>query len=292
MPELPEVQTVIDGLAPVLEGNTITDALLRREGLRFPFPPHFAASLKNATIERLTRRGKYILTHLDNEHIWLMHLGMSGRLLHHPTPPATYHTHDHVILNLSDGSVLVFNDARRFGIMTSFPKNTLATQPLLQHMGVEPLSDSFTPSALHTLLAKKQSSIKSALMDQRLIAGLGNIYVCESLFRANIHPERPAQRLTRKECAALVENIKAVLGEAITSGGSTLRDYVRSSGDIGYFQHRFFVYGRENQPCFVCSNPVKRMTQHGRSTFYCTQCQPQNIKKPKEHSKPKAAQAS
>ena len=290
MPELPEVETVRRGLRPVLEGHVITDARIRRRDLRLPFPPHFAERLKGRRVISLTRRAKYILAALDSGETLVIHLGMSGRLsvyaegrrqrlgdyVYNPAPDgAGEGKHDHVVFETDAPARIVFNDHRRFGLMTLVATDTLEADKLFRGIGVEPLSADFNARTLAKALEGKKTPIKSALLDQRLIAGLGNIYVCEALFLAGSSPKRWAGSVRPDGVKALVAAIKRVLKEAIAAGGSTLRDHAQATGDPGNFQHRFRVYGREGQPCLGrnCRGTVKRIVQAGRSTFYCPSCQ-------------------
>jgi formamidopyrimidine-DNA glycosylase len=276
MPELPEVETVRRGLATVWEGRRFAAVLCRRADLRQPFPPRFAERLTGGRIEAVERRAKYLVVRLESGLAMLAHLGMSGRMVIGPIlrnePPGT---HDHVIFSTDDGTAVTFTDPRRFGLMTLCEPGQLPTHPLLAKLGPEPLDDGFTASVLAAALAGKGSPIKVALLDQANVAGLGNIYVCESLFRAGISPLRPAGAVTLPELARLVPAIKAVLTEAIAAGGSTLRDHVRPDGELGYFQHTFAVYGRAGEPCpgCDCGGTVQRAVQGGRSTFYCAKRQ-------------------
>ncbi|MCB1337761.1 MAG: bifunctional DNA-formamidopyrimidine glycosylase/DNA-(apurinic or apyrimidinic site) lyase [Maritimibacter sp.] len=282
MPELPEVETVRAGLAPVMEGQVIARAELRRDGLRWPFPQGMAARLTGARVERLRRRSKYILADLATGETLLIHLGMSGRMQisgttlgqfhhHHPSPER----HDHVVFDIEGGARITFNDPRRFGAMDLFPKGEADTHKLLAQLGPEPLGNAFHEDYLVAALAGKKTPIKAALLDQRLVAGLGNIYVCEALHRAGINPKREAGRLSAARVAALVPVIRDVLAEAIAAGGSSLRDYRQASGELGYFQHTFRVYDREGAACATpgCGGIVRRIVQSGRSSFYCPRCQ-------------------
>lgn len=273
MPELPEVETICCGLRPHLVGRKIVRAEHFRPDLRIPFPPAFSITLEEKTITTVTRRAKYLLMTLEDGTVLLVHLGMSGKMVLYPSARNQRQTHDHVLFRLDDGQEVVFNDPRRFGLMAFATTATLEGHPLLAHLGPEPLEDSFTGPLLHTLFKKRHSPVKIALMDATLVVGVGNIYACESLFRSGIAPDRKASSLSLQECTRLAGHIKTVLQEAIASGGSTLRDYVRSSGDTGYFQHHFAVYGREGEPCVTCKNPIQRMKQSGRSTFFCDTCQ-------------------
>jgi len=280
MPELPEVETVRRGLAPVLEGRVLARVLARRNDLRFPLPKNFAGRLTGRRVLRLSRRAKYILAHLDNREVLLIHLGMSGRFqiegqgvgqfVH---PGALPGKHDHVEFLTDDGARIVYTDHRRFGSMDLVPEADLAMHRLLRAIGPEPLSEAFDGGLLAARLQGKRTPIKAALLDQRVVAGLGNIYVCEALFRAGISPRRQASTVRLSRTARLVPDIKAVLAEAILAGGSTLRDFKDTSGELGYFQHRFDVYDREGEACRRCGAPVRRIVQSGRSTFFCSRCQ-------------------
>ena len=282
MPELPEVETVRAGLAPVMEGHIIARAELRRDGLRWPFPPRMAARLTGARVLGLRRRSKYILGDLDTGETLLVHLGMSGRLLISGSGLGTFHhdhpgpaKHDHVVLDIGTGARITFNDPRRFGAMDLFASGDDTAHPLLSKLGPEPLGNGFHEDYLVAALAGKATPIKSALLDQRIVAGLGNIYVCEVLHRARINPKRRAGRLSAARVARLVPAIRTVLGEAIASGGASLKDYRQANGELGYFQHAFRVYDREDAPCATpdCAGIVRRIVQSGRSTFYCPHCQ-------------------
>jgi formamidopyrimidine-DNA glycosylase len=274
MPELPEVETVRRGLALRMTGRRIVKADLRRPDLRRPFPPLLAERLDGARIGALSRRGKYILIELDDSGILLLHLGMSGRITAGgpDTPEAL---HDHVVLTLDDGTVVRFNDARRFGLLDYLPKSGIDAHPLLRGMGPEPLGPDFDGRYLARALAGKMTPIKAALLDQKIVAGLGNIYVCEALYRAGISPRRLAASVGDGRATRLAQAIRAVLGEAIEAGGSSLRDYVQANGELGYFQHRWAVYGKEGEPCpgCTCAEGVRRIVQSGRSTFFCAKRQ-------------------
>jgi formamidopyrimidine-DNA glycosylase len=301
VPELPEVETVRLGLVPALEGHVIKEVRLRRGDLRLPFPPRFAERLTGRTVQRLTRRAKYLLAALDSGETLVIHLGMSGRMsvyaqgqrrklgnYVYDTAPegAGDGKHDHVVFETDAPARIVFNDHRRFGLMTLLPTATLETDKLFKDIGVEPLSAKFNAAFLTKILAGKKTPIKSALLDQRLVAGLGNIYVCEALFRAGISPKRLAGSIKAERIPALAQAIKQVLKDAIAAGGSTLRDHAQATGDPGNFQHHFLVYGRAGRPCKrpassseavghkkSCPGTVKRIVQSGRSTFYCPACQ-------------------
>ena len=270
MPELPEVETVRRGLALKMTGRRIVQAELRRADLRRPFPPALAKRLDGARIGALGRRGKYILIELDSDGLLLLHLGMSGRVTAGAAgvPDAP---HDHVVLRLDDGIVIRFNDPRRFGLLDYLKRGDEASHPLLAALGPEPLEASFNGAYLAAALAGRMTPIKSALLDQRVVAGLGNIYVCEALFRSGVSPRRLAGSVGHRRAERLVDGIRSVLTEAIEAGGSSLRDYVQADGELGYFQHRWAVYSHEGDPCpgCDCGGAVRRIVQSGRSTFYC-----------------------
>lgn len=286
MPELPEVETVRRGLLPVMDGKIITAADIRRPDLRWPFPERMADRLTGQTVLALRRRSKYILVDLSSGETLLIHLGMSGRILISqagvPTIPGTFQhshpapaKHDHVVLDLSNGARITFNDARRFGAMDLAPTISVEAHRMLSGLGPEPLGNGFDDSYLREALRGRKTPIKSALLDQRLIAGLGNIYVCESLFRAHISPRRRAGALSAADVARLVPIIRDVLTDAIAAGGSSLRDFRQTDGELGYFQHSFDVYGREGEPCRSpdCPGTIARLVQSGRSSFHCPLCQ-------------------
>ncbi|SMX32180.1 bifunctional DNA-formamidopyrimidine glycosylase/DNA-(apurinic or apyrimidinic site) lyase [Maliponia aquimaris] len=282
MPELPEVETVRRGLAPVMEGQVIATAQVNRPDLRWPFPDRMAERLTGARVERLRRRSKYILADLSTGESLLIHLGMSGRMLvsgdqlgrfvhEHPAPEK----HDHVVLDMAGGARITFNDPRRFGAMDLMPTATAEQHPLLAALGPEPLGNTFHEAYLVAALRGRNTPIKAALLDQKIVAGLGNIYVCETLYRARIHPARRARRISDHRLASLVPIVRVVLGEAIAAGGSSLRDFRQADGELGYFQHSFDVYGREGDSCRTegCTDTVRRIVQGGRSSFYCASCQ-------------------
>lgn len=279
MPELPEVETVCRGLAALLVGRRILEVVVRRHDLRQPIPQDFAARLSGRAVERIGRRAKYMLWHLHDGTVVIGHLGMSGtvRVLRaqEVDPDAPVGTHDHVLLRLDDGARVVWSDPRRFGLLLLSTEATLAQHPLVKDLGPEPLAPEFSPKELLSALARRQVPLKAALLDQKLVAGLGNIYVSEALFRAGLSPERLASTLDRPRAARLHAAIQAVLNEAIASGGSTLRDYVRVGGEAGGFQHRFHVYDRADQPCPRpgCRGTIRRTVQAGRSTYACSRCQ-------------------
>lgn len=273
MPELPEVETTRRGLALKLKGRRIARIVAHRPDLRFPLPKDFVQRIRGRRVRTLERRAKYILIRLEGGLVWLIHLGMSGRMLLRPGWPNDIGPHDHVVFATDEGWSVTFNDARRFGMMDLVAEADLAHHRLLKGLGPEPLDPAFTAAVLAAALKAKRAPMKAALLDQRVVAGLGNIYVSEALFRARIHPKRLAGTVAPPRLAKLVPAIKAVLKEAIAAGGSSLRDYVQSDGEIGYFQKRFRVYDREGQPCTVCRQPIKRIVQAGRATFFCPRCQ-------------------
>lgn len=274
MPELPEVETVCRGLAPVLVGQVISKADIRRKDLRKPFPRGLKTRIESAQVTHITRRAKYIQAHLDNGFVLVIHLGMSGRIVFQPHDYKPQ-THDHFILHMQDGQQIVLNDPRRFGIVDLVPTAQLETHGLFAHLGPEPLSNGFSGPVLAQALAGKKAAIKQVIMDQTVVVGVGNIYACEALFMAGIDPAMPAGAMTPARTEALAAAIKAVLQSAIAAGGSTLRDHRQANGELGYFQHRFSVYDREGMACPRCAKkpPVMRITQGGRSTFYCPGCQ-------------------
>jgi formamidopyrimidine-DNA glycosylase len=300
MPELPEVETVRRGLQPVMEGAKIVKAEARRKDLRFPFQKDFVARLTGQTVTGLGRRAKYLMADLASGDVLLMHLGMSGSFrvvedgdgrtpgkFHHPRNEDR--AHDHVVFHMSSGAAVVFNDPRRFGYMKIIARDALDQEPLLSGLGPEPLGNEFDAAMLARACANKKTSLKAALLDQRVVAGLGNIYVCEALFRSHLSPRRLAATLATKaaprkgiaggeptdDARRLVSAIHAVLNQAIKAGGSSLRDHRQTTGELGYFQHSFQVYDREGEKCQTagCSGIVKRFTQNGRSTFWCPKCQ-------------------
>lgn len=282
MPELPEVETVKAGIAPVMEGRVIARADVNRPDLRWPFPDRMAERLAGQRVLGLRRRSKYILVDLASAETLLIHLGMSGRMLvsghtvgdfHHPHPaPAK---HDHVVLHMEDGARITFNDARRFGAMDLMDTAGQDDHWLIKGLGPEPLGNAFNEDYLVDRFKGRNMPVKSALLDQRIVSGLGNIYVCEVLFRAGIHPARKAGNISTKRTASLVPLIRDVLSEAIAAGGSSLRDYRQSDGELGYFQHVFQVYDREGDTCVTpgCEKKIQRIVQSGRSSFFCPQCQ-------------------
>ena len=275
MPELPEVETVMRGLQPHLEGRRITRVQLNRKDLRVPFPRGFAKALEGARVERLERRAKYMLWHLDTGSAVIVHLGMSGKFtIYAKGDEAIPNPHDHVIITTDAGTRLIYTDHRRFGLMSLVKQSEIDRHPYFAAMGPEPLSNAFSGPALSERLKGKKTPIKAALLDQRVVAGLGNIYVCEALWRAKISPRRLAASVAGARAERLVPAIKDILNEAIASGGSTLRDYARADGELGYFQHRFDVYDREGTMCHSCeTTEIQRLVQSGRSTYFCPKCQ-------------------
>jgi formamidopyrimidine-DNA glycosylase len=271
MPELPEVETVRRGLQPALEGHRLTDVVQRRPDLRFPLPQRMPDRLRGRRVTHVGRRAKFILMELDNADVLIIHLGMSGRMTIHDGPPPPAERHDHVEFLTDAGVTIRFNDARRFGMIDLVGGDALATYPMLAGLGPEPLGNAFNEAALSAALAGRRTPIKSALLDQRVVAGLGNIYVCEALWHAGISPRRGAHTIPGARAARLVPAIREVLEAAIEAGGSSLRDHVQVSGELGYFQHAWRAYGRENEPCGRegCAGTIRRIVQSGRSTFYC-----------------------
>ncbi len=292
MPELPEVETVRRGLQPAMEGSKILKAEARRKDLRFPFQKDFIARLEGQTITGLGRRAKYLMADLNSGDVLLMHLGMSGsfRVLKQEgaaTPGQFHHArsddraHDHVVFHMSSGAAVVFNDPRRFGYMKIIARNAIEDEPLLKGLGPEPLGNEFDAAMLARSCHNKKTSLKAALLDQRVVAGLGNIYVCEVLFRSHLSPRRLAATLATKKAEPtdhakrVVDAIHSVLNQAIKAGGSSISDHRLTNGDLGYFQHSFQVYDREGETCRTsgCEGIVRRFTQNGRSTFWCPKCQ-------------------
>ncbi|MGO4713683.1 bifunctional DNA-formamidopyrimidine glycosylase/DNA-(apurinic or apyrimidinic site) lyase [Bradyrhizobium sp. 2TAF24] len=292
MPELPEVETVRRGLQPVMEGQRIASVETRRHNLRFPFQKDFVGRLEGQTIVGMGRRAKLLMAELSSGDVLLMHLGMSGsfRVVKHAaaTSPGHFHhersadrAHDHVVFHMASGAIVTFNDPRRFGYMKIVPHSELEAESFLRGLGPEPLSNSFDAAVLAAGCAGKKTSLKAALLDQRVVAGLGNIYVCEALFRAHLSPKRQASTLALRSGAPsdharrLVDAIHTVLNLAIEAGGSSLRDHRQTTGELGYFQHSFRVYDREDEKCPTkgCKGTIKRFTQNGRSTFWCPTCQ-------------------
>ena len=281
MPELPEVETVRRGLEPALEGRRLTKVKVNRPDLRFPFPDDFARRLDGATVERLERRAKYLRFALSTGETWVTHLGMTGRFTIDGQAPGEFEEdapiggkHEHLSLVTSEGRRIGFSDSRRFGYMALIPTAELDDHPWFRGLGPEPLGNGFNAAVLKAAFRGKKQNVKVSLLDQRIVAGLGNIYVCEALFRARISPRTPAGKVSGPRLETLVSKVRDVLAEAVEAGGSTLRDFANAEGGQGYFQHRFDVYGREGKPCAGdCPGVVKRFVQAGRSTFWCPGCQ-------------------
>ncbi len=275
MPELPEVETVRRGLQPAMQAQVIKTADIRRPDLRWPFPTDMAARLTGKTVQNLRRRSKYILADLSSGETLIIHLGMSGRMQVSTGTHEPLQKHDHVVLDMANGTRITFNDARRFGSMDLIATDAVETHRLLASLGPEPLGNTFDDAYLAGRLKSRNTPIKSALLDQRIVAGLGNIYVCEVLHRTGISPITKAGKLSRARINTLIPAIRDVLNEAIEAGGSSLQDHRQTSGELGYFQHRFQVYDRENQLCTKpgCPGTITRIVQSGRSSFYCTKCQ-------------------
>ena len=270
------------GLLPVMEGRRIEECVQRRPDLRWPLPERFGERLSGRLVERMDRRSKYILAHLDGGETLIVHLGMSGRMLIEDAIIGDYAhgggahgKHDHIEFRMQGGVRVIFNDARRFGAMDLCQTDALAAHKLIASLGPEPLGNEFNASLLAERLRGKKSPIKSALLDQKIVAGLGNIYVCEALFRAGVSPKRLAGSISRGRIETLTREIRETLRDAIEAGGSSLRDYRQADGELGYFQHSFRVYGREGDPCVSdnCSDLIRRIVQSGRSSFYCARCQ-------------------
>lgn len=280
MPELPEVETVRRGLAPAFEGRQILSLDVRRPDLRFPFPSKFASRVMGTKVERLGRKAKFLTAELSGGETLVMHLGMTGRFTIDGYQPGQFAhdsgtdpKHDHVVFALSGGVRVTYNDPRRFGFMELWPTPSFEAYPRLVDLGPEPLSNHFSLAYLNEVLATRKTPIKAALLDQSAIAGLGNIYVCEALFRAGISPRRAANTIPGVRAERLFRAINEVIAEAIEAGGSSISDFASASGELGYFQHSFDVYGREGEPCNTCGATVRRLVQSGRSSFYCGSCQ-------------------
>ena len=280
MPELPEVETVRRGLSPVMEGKRVLALEVNRPDLRFPFPEGFSGRVAGTRIQRLGRYAKFLAADLATGETLVMHLGMSGRFRIEGCETGAYHhetsddpKHDHVVFKMEGGVSVTYNDPRRFGFMELWPSARFEDYPRLKDMGPEPLSNRFSAAYLNDALAGKAAPIKAALLDQKVVAGLGNIYVCEALFRARISPRRKSSTVPGVRAERLAPAINAVIAEAIESGGSSISDFSSASGELGYFQHRFQVYDREGEACVICGKTVKRLVQSGRSSFYCGGCQ-------------------
>ena len=280
MPELPEVETVRRGLTPAMQGQIIARLQVNRPDLRFPFPDRFIERVEGARITLMGRRAKFLVAELSTDDALIMHLGMSGRFTVDTEATADFHqkagpnpAHDHVIFHMSNGATVTYNDPRRFGFMELWPMDQLDRYPRIEHLGPEPLSNQFNAAYLGDALRGKSAPIKSALLDQAIVAGLGNIYVCEALFRSGISPRRKAQSVAGKRAERLAPAINEVIAEAIAAGGSSISDFASASGELGYFQKHFSVYDREGAPCDACGSEIKRIVQSGRSSFFCSACQ-------------------
>tara|TARA_R110002126_G_scaffold13118_4_gene57042 strand:- start:184280 stop:185122 length:843 start_codon:yes stop_codon:yes gene_type:complete len=276
MPELPEVETVCRGIAPFIEGATLEQAILNRPNLRIPFPEFLDERLRDLKVNCVERRAKYVLVKLSDGKVLVIHLGMSGQVkMVHDYAAYREIKHDHMILRFNDNKALVYNDPRRFGMVMLFDDlAALNADRAFAKMGPDPLGAELSAEILAQRLAHKRTYIKAALLDQRIVAGLGNIYVCEALFMAGVHPKRSADSLNTNEAAKLYAAIVEVLQKAIKAGGSTLKDYRTADGKLGYFQNELLVYGREEAPCYKCDKTaIRRIVQSGRSTFYCPCCQ-------------------
>lgn len=280
MPELPEVETVRRGLSPAMEGQRIDRLEVNRPNLRFPFPEQFQARIEGATITRMGRRAKFLVCDLDTHESLIMHLGMSGRFTVNNAATADFHhdpgtdpKHDHVVFHMQNGATVTYNDPRRFGFMELWATDNFDGYERTKSLGPEPLSNGFNADYLDAALQAKAAPIKAALLDQSVVAGLGNIYVCEALFRSGISPRRKAASVVGKRNQRLAPAINEVIAEAIAAGGSSISDFANASGELGYFQKQFSVYDREGEACNTCGQPIKRIVQSGRSSFYCGSCQ-------------------
>lgn len=271
MPELPEVETVKRCLEKQIISKVIKKVAISNKRLREPYPKGLIKNLQGRVVSKIERRSKYLLIDVGAEYL-VIHLGMSGKILYQ-NKNYKLQKHDHFILYFKDGNLMVFNDSRRFGVVDLVEKKSLKNHKLFKHLGIEPLTREFDGKYLQKVFKNKNIAIKQAIMDAKNLVGVGNIYASESLFRSYINPKMPAKEISLKKLEILSKNIQIVLKDAIKSGGSTLRDYIRSDGDSGYFQHEFKVYARENQPCFNCSTAIKKIVQQGRSSFYCPSCQ-------------------
>lgn len=277
---MPEVETVRRGLTPAMQGQIIARLQVNRPDLRFPFPDRFIERVEGARITLMGRRAKFLVAELSTDDALIMHLGMSGRFTVDTKATADFHqkagpnpAHDHVIFHMSNGATVTYNDPRRFGFMELWPMDQLDRYPRIEHLGPEPLSNQFNAAYLGDALRAKSAPIKSALLDQAIVAGLGNIYVCEALFRSGISPRRKAQSVAGKRAERLAPAINEVIAEAIAAGGSSISDFASASGELGYFQKHFSVYDREGAPCDACGSEIKRIVQSGRSSFFCSACQ-------------------
>lgn len=275
MPELPEVETVMRGLEPAMIGKKIAHVNKRRPDLRIPFPENLELVLEGAVVQNMTRRAKYILIHTDKSQVLVIHLGMSGRVLIETDSGYEPQKHDHLILTMADKTQIIYNDPRRFGMIFLVDEGAFDAHKAFKDMGPEPLGNDFSAPVLQVRLKGKKTSIKQALLDQRVVVGLGNMYVCEALYESGINPKAEAGRISLARLEVLMQKIKSVLKRAIAAGGSSLKDYRQASGELGYFQHAFLVYDREGERCKACQSkkPIQRIVQSGRSTFFCGTCQ-------------------
>ena len=275
MPELPEVETIRRGLSKAMTGQLINEVIVRRTDLRRPLPDGFVETVRGKKILTIDRRAKYLLMRLENDVVVLIHLGMSGRMVIElgTDPQIPNRKHEHIVFVLENNNIIRFSDPRRFGLIEISHAKDLSSHQLLKDIGPEPLSTEFNSLMLANRLQGRKTPIKSVLLDQSVVAGLGNIYVCEGLFIAGLSPMRSANTITLKQASILVKKTKELLLDAIKSGGSTLKDHVSATGEMGYFQHKFKVYGRAGHPCPICEEPIRRIIQAGRSTFFCSDCQ-------------------
>mgnify|MGYP003392018057 CR=1 FL=1 len=270
MPELPEVETVMRGLEPAMLNQVIQKVSLHRQSLRVPIPANFKETVEGSKVIKMIRRGKYIVAHMNNDHSFVLHLGMSGRILiDHEGKDEKPGKHDHVVFHIKSKTNVIFNDPRRFGMLILVPTASWESDKVFAKMGPEPLGNHFNAPYLKDRLKGMKSSIKAALLDQHVVSGVGNIYACEALFEAGIHPEREAGSISAARIEKLVPAVRQVLNKAIKAGGSSLRDYRQTDGTLGYFQHHFSVYDCEGKPCPHCGTHIKRIVQSGRSTFFC-----------------------
>ena len=273
MPELPEVETVKQGLSPLLVGRTVIKVTVLKPRLRYPVPTTLTEQISGKCIRKIARRSKYLLFYFHDDTVLLAHLGMTGLFVVVPAE-TPLKKHDHLVFTLDNGFELRYHDPRRFGFIQTTHADTLPDSPFLQHLGAEPLSDGFSAKYLKEKLSTRKIAIKPALMDARVVVGVGNIYASEALFQSGIHPEKPANTLTSAQIGTLANCIQSTLKAAIAAGGSSLPDFSHPDGKPGYFQHQFKVYGNANKPCSVCKSPIHRITQAQRSTFFCPRCQP------------------
>ena len=275
MPELPEVETTKRGLAPVLEGKRITKVCQRRDNIRIPIPKDFVKRIEGKTLKSIVRRAKYLQMFLESGDVIICHLGMSGKFVIRAKDDKPFAKHDHVIFETEEGIVAIYNDPRRFGIMTICKEQELDDHKLFREMAVEPLGNEFNGEYLHDKIKKSNSAIKALLLNQKVVVGLGNIYVCEALNKAKISPHRKGTAMKLSDSEKLVPLIRDILNRAIEAGGSTLKDFAGADGDLGYFQHQFIAYGCEGEEChnIGCGGTIERINQGGRSTFYCPKCQ-------------------